>query len=1217
MRLSAFRLSTLVTAAMLVLLAMVAGLYIVGESRRVQEIYLTERGDDLEQKLRLEELRLKQAVGTLAEDVRFLAATPPVSGIIRARHNRDFDPRDGDTLERWKHRLEQIFAAFVAAHPDYRTVRYITLPEAREVVRIDFQNGRSIIAAPRALAQLDDPPLRQALAAPGTSGVYLSDVIADAKASEGAGFLRAAVPVFTAEGRLFGAVVVDMDLDRLVSFLSVRNRAIDAYLADERGRLLLAPQGADRHVPIASRFPELQPLVGSDTAAHLPFTLVDEPEVGGYLAARRIQFDPQHPARAFLLAYHIPPRVAARELPRMDSVRLASSFALLLLAGAVLLWLLRRTFASLEGIAAAARAINTGHAPASLPVKGVRETREVAAALNATLAEITRREQEISAINAGLERQVAERTQQLQEANEHLRIKAQAATRQLRRAQALMDTAMDGIHVLDTEGRVVEVNDAFCRMLGYTRDELATMNVTDWDAGLPPDELQRNLAISFDHGLIVETVHRRKDGTLFSVELSSAGVDLDGKRYIYAASRDISERKRTEAAARRHRVVIETAPDGFWLADASGVLLEVNRAYARMSGYSQEELIGKHIKELEAREGAEDVAAHIAAVMRDGHDRFETRHRRKDGREIDVEISVSYLPETGHFFVFCHDITARKRAEAELRVAAAAFETKDAILITDAEARIIRVNSAFTEITGYEAQEVLGRNPGMMRSGRHDRDFYQQMWAQLTATGSWVGEIWDRRKNGEVYPKWMTITAVHDDRGAVMQYVAIFSDITERKNAEDEIRTLAFYDPLTRLPNRRLFLDRLHAALNAAQRHRRHGALLFIDMDRFKVLNDTLGHEYGDMMLIEVAARITSCVRGVDTVARLGGDEFVVLVEGIAAVEDDASRHAAVVGEKIRAALAAPYLLRQHVHHSSPSIGITLFQGADRSMDELLQHADQAMYRAKQSGRNAVRFFDPDMQERASAHDLLAHDLRGGLSRHELELYYQIQVDRDDRPVCVEALLRWRHPSRGLLEAGEFLALAEESGLIVELDQWVLERACGDVARLRGLTLAVNVSGRFFNQADVVERVGSVLARYRIDPKRLRLEIAEGVVLRDLDSAAKTMTRLREIGVSLALDRFGTGHCSIICLRRLPIDQIKLDRSLVASLGDAGADVLLVRTALGLARNFGLASVAVGVENETQRTLLRSFDCDLFQGHLVGRPVPAAALVRDGATKTG
>ncbi len=531
----------------------------------------------------------------------------------------------------------------------------------------------------------------------------------------------------------------------------------------------------------------------------------------------------------------------------------------------------------------------------------------------------------------------------------------------LRRNQTLMQNSMDGIHVMDMSGNIVEANDAFCRMLGYTQKEMACLNVADWDVQWSAEELRERFKQLIGNSSMFETVHRRKDGALIDVEISTSGIEIEGQYFLFASSRDITERKKIEMMLKKHKLVIDSANDGFWTADSMGNLLDANEAYVTMSGYTVDELTTMHISQLDAFDQPEDVAARAASIIAHGHERFETRHRNKDGHLYDIEASVTYMPELQQFFVFCRDITDRKKTEDALRVAAVAFETHDAILITDASANIIRVNQAFTDITGYSQDEVLGKNPNIMSSGRHDKEFYSEMWQQLLHTGSWSGEILDKRKNGQIYPKWLTITAVKDERQETTHYVSIFSDITARKQAEEEIRNLAFYDSLTQLPNRRLFMDRFRAALTTSTRRNDYGAVLFVDLDRFKTLNDTLGHDYGDLLLIEVAARIKSCVREMDAVARLGGDEFVVLIEGISKDQNETLRNVGLIAEKIRATLVRPYQLKSHEHYSSPSIGISLYRGNENSVDDLLKQADIAMYQAKNAGRNAVRFFDPVM----------------------------------------------------------------------------------------------------------------------------------------------------------------------------------------------------------------------------------------------------------------
>ncbi len=556
------------------------------------------------------------------------------------------------------------------------------------------------------------------------------------------------------------------------------------------------------------------------------------------------------------------------------------------------------------------------------------------------------------------------------------------------------------------------------------------------------------------------------------------------------------------------------------------------------------------------------------------------------------------------------DITVHKLAEQELRVAAVTFETQEAVLIADVDANIIRVNHAFEKTTGYSAEEVLGKNPRILSSKRENKAFYVEMWRQLIENGSWSGEMWDRRKDGQVYPKWLTITAIKNDQGENTEYVGVFTDITARKDAEEKIHNLAFYDTLTRLPNRRLLLDRFGLALSVSARSRHYGAVLFLDMDKFKVLNDTLGHDHGDLMLIEVAERIRLCVREVDTVARLGGDEFVVLLEEVDAVAEEASQKTAQIAEKIRAALAVPYQLKGHEHHSSPSIGVCLYCGNTESVDTLLKHADLAMYQAKGSGRNAVRFYDPVMQQAVETRAALEADLRRALPGKQLRLYYQIQVDNDHRPLGAEALVRWIHPERGMVSPAQFIPVAEESTLILDIGHWVMDTACRQLAawggneRTRNLTLAVNVSAQQFSLRDFVGRVAAVLRAHQVDPSRLKLELTEGVVLSDVADVASKMHALKALGVVLSLDDFGTGYSSLSYLKQLPLDQIKIDQSFVRDIATDNDDAVMVKTIIDMAQNFGLDVIAEGVETGAQLGFLKQNGCMAYQGYLFGKPAP-------------
>ncbi len=557
-------------------------------------------------------------------------------------------------------------------------------------------------------------------------------------------------------------------------------------------------------------------------------------------------------------------------------------------------------------------------------------------------------------------------------------------------------------------------------------------------------------------------------------------------------------------------------------------------------------------------------------------------------------------------------ISEQNKTEEILRVAAAVFETHDAIMITDVNANIMRVNPAFEKITGYSEAEAIGKNPSFLKSGLHDKNFYKEMWDELLKVGVWSGELWDRKKNGEIYPKQSTITAVKNKEGETVQYVAVFRNIAERKKAEDEIYNLAFYDSLTSLPNRRLLLDRLNVALASSDRTRQYGAILLLDLDRFKTINDSFGHECGDTLLIHVANRLKFSIREADTVARLGGDEFVVMLENLSSNEESAAQKVGLIAENLRSVLAAPYQLNETILHNSPSIGVSLFYGNNEPIDELMRRADMAMYQAKTSGRNKVQFYDPQIQKLIEIKNAMESDLYLALRDNQLELYYQIQLDKNRLPLGAEALIRWTHPQRGLVSPGEFIPLAEKSALIIEIGNWVLNRACQQIALwdenelTKSLVIAINISPRQFIQPDFVERLEALLHKYQIDGSRLKLELTEGVVLDDLDVIVKKMLILKHVvGVTLSLDDFGTGYSSLSYLKQLPLDQIKIDQSFVRNMTTDSSDEMMVKNIIDMAHNFGFNVIAEGVETEAQLELLKKNGCMSYQGYLFSKPIPA------------
>ncbi len=861
-----------------------------------------------------------------------------------------------------------------------------------------------------------------------------------------------------------------------------------------------------------------------------------------------------------------------------------------LLIGLLIEWAVRRNVvARLENLTGSVRRYGQGELSVRAPIEGNDE--------------ITYAERDFD--------EMADNIEQLRQVEAMLRS----------REQATLQSSLDGIHIMDRHGNVIESNPAFCRMLGYSHEELLSMNVVDWDVGKTPEEIQNNFyrLIHDKQSLLFETQHKCKDGKVLQVEINTAPMLFDNEPYIWASSRDITARKRAEEIIRkneeRFRYMLETSPIAVRIAAPSGLrVLFANQRYAKLINVSPAQVLGVNPQDYYAHpQTYADILQqlHAGDVVTDRLIQLNipNSHTRW---VLASYLRVEYANEQcvlGWFY----DVTELRNAEHELRIAAQAFETQEGIVVTDSQGIIIRVNHSFTRMTGYSAAEVLGNRMALLKSGLQDADFYKKLWDTLLHEQFWQGELWNKRKNGEIYPEWLTITAVQNEDGKTNNYVGIFSDITERKHAEQQIHQLAFYDPLTRLPNRRLLMDRLQQGFAASARNGQHGALIFMDLDHFKTLNDTRGHDIGDLLLIEVAVRTQACVREGDTVARLGGDEFVVVLENLSKNATEAAKQAEVVADKIRLALSQPYMLKNLAHYSTPSVGIALFLGHQENIDDLLKHADTAMYQAKTAGRNAIRFYDPTMQAALEARILLEAELRKAVEQQQFELYYQVQVNAQRQVIGVEALLRWQY-QQSVVSPNDFIPLAEETGLIIPIGQWVLQTACAQLTcwqRQRvfsSLSIAVNVSAKQFRQADFVEQMQHILNRTGADPSLLKLELTESTVLADVEDAIHKMRELKRLGVRFSMDDFGTGYSSLSYLKRLPLDQIKIDQSFVRDITTDQNDAAIVQTIIAMSEALGLNVIAEGVESNAQCEFLDLRGCHAFQGYLFGKPESLAQL---------
>jgi diguanylate cyclase (GGDEF)-like protein/PAS domain S-box-containing protein len=825
---------------------------------------------------------------------------------------------------------------------------------------------------------------------------------------------------------------------------------------------------------------------------------------------------------------------------------------------------------------------------------------------------------------------------ELEMQNEALRQSQHALEASRDRYLDLYEFAPVGYLTLSAEGVIESINLTGVTLLGRERKALLRFG---FSVCVAPEERERWM----QHFLSVreqaapsrvELTLLRGDGTVFQAKLDCVPQkEGAGGTTLRVTLSDISERKAAEAMVKESEefktAILDAMSAQIAVLDRDGMIVLVNEAWRRFARDNaatpvmpaRNTQVGTNYLAIcqgsvgASTAGAGEAADGILGVLDGRWPSFSLEYPcHSPTAQRWFVMSVTPLGDERRGVVIAHtDITERQLAEDELRIAAVAFSTQNGMMITDPKGVILRVNPAFTRLTGYSAAEVVGQTPAMFSSGRHGPLFFQRMWQAIKDEGRWQGEIWNRRKNGQIYAEMLNIAAIDTPDRGIAYYVANFSDITADKEAEAEIHRLAYYDALTSLPNRRLLQDRLGQAVAATVRSGQYGAIFFIDLDNFKALNDTRGHDIGDLLLVEVAQRMRSDVREGDTVARLGGDEFVVLLEDLGADRHEAVALAGQLGEKLHAVIGQPCLLKDDEYQCNLSIGVSLFHAGD-TVEDLFKHADLALYQAKNAGRNLLRFFDPAMQAEMDQRSALETELRRALNKQQLRLFYQPQVDAGRRVIGVEALLRWQHPERGLVPPNDFIPLAEETGLILPIGLWVLETACAQLKiwendeRTRDLRIAVNVSARQFRQADFVEHINLVLATSGANPAGLKLELTESLVLEDVAGSIEKMQAIKRRGVNFAMDDFGTGYSSLAYLAQLPLDQLKIDQSFVCNLPGNRNDETIARAIITLGRGLAMDVIAEGVETEAQRYFLEMHGCHAYQGYLFSRPLPVEEL---------
>jgi len=858
------------------------------------------------------------------------------------------------------------------------------------------------------------------------------------------------------------------------------------------------------------------------------------------------------------------------------------------------------------------------------------------------LSDRKRAEEAVRAANESLEPGALERVRQFEEINarlsDEISIRRQAedsleklmhkVDRQARQLDNMLSTSPDHFYMYDRSGVYTYVSREGAARLGTTREELLGKHWRETPA--PPPVIA-----------VFEENHRRVESTkkpargevdfptaeghrFYEFTLSPALASGGGIEAFVVTVRDVTQRRRDEAALRasdeRFRQFFNNSPMVMTFIDLTGKFVDVNESFCKLFGYSRGELLGMSVRDLTPPEYMKETLEKLGRLMEGEIESFqiEKKYLAKDGGIVQALVMVSRLDdEEGapkYFFAQLIDVSERKRAEAELQLAAHVFETAiEGVVITDPDAIIQWVNPAVTTITGYSAGEMIGKKTSVFRSNHHDSEFYRGLWSSLATTGQWQGEIWNRRKDGEVYVQWQSIMAIRNEFDEIVRFVSVFHDLTELHRSKKEVKYQAHHDALTGLPNRRLFTKQLNEAIKRAERSEKALAVLFIDVDNFKHINDSHGHLAGDKLLEGLVVRLVGSLREVDIASRFGGDEFTIFVENMES-ENDATKTA----QRVMEALSEPFLFKEGELIVTVSVGIALFPSDGETSEALMNNADTAMHYAKDLGRNNYQMFNQAMNDKAVRRLQVERDLRTAIDEGEIVAYYQPKVDlASGRVSGMEALVRWRKRDGEVVSPAEFMPLAEETGLIVKVDELMIHKACqfarsvnNGVTTQNPLTVSVNLSAKDLERDDLVECIVDAVQENGIKSRFMELEVTESAIIRNVDRASEILGSLRGCDFNISIDDFGTGYSSLNYVTRLPINIIKIDRAFIRDLTADHKAQSVARAIILMAHELGMSVVAEGVETLEQLEFLRSINCDTIQGYLFSPPLPEDRMLQ-------